>query len=156
MHVIAAKAVAFGEALRPDFKVYQKQLAANAKELALALEKEGFRIVSGGTDTHLILVDLTKKNITGAEASSVLGEVNITVNKNLIPFDKLGPAVTSGIRLGSAAVSTRKMGLGEMSKIAELINRAIEARLDQVKLKGIKEEVINLTKKFPLYPELTK
>ena len=156
MHVIAAKAVAFGEALRPDFKVYQKQLAANAKELALALEKEGFRIVSGGTDTHLILVDLTKKNITGAEASSVLGEVNITVNKNLIPFDKLGPAVTSGIRLGSAAVSTRKMGLGEMSKIAELINRAIEARLDLVKLKGIKEEVINLTKKFPLYPELTK
>ncbi|MCK9572060.1 MAG: serine hydroxymethyltransferase [Candidatus Omnitrophica bacterium] len=156
MHVIAAKAVAFGEALKPEFKVYQKQLAANAKELALALEKCGFRIVSGGTDTHLMLVDLSKKNITGAEASKLLGEVNITVNKNLIPFDKLSPFVTSGIRLGTAAVSTRKMGLKQMQQIADLINRAVESKLDQEKLKAIKEEVVNFTNQFPLYPELAK
>ena len=156
MHVIAAKAVAFGEALKPEFKVYQKQLAANAKELALALEKCGFRIVSGGTDTHLMLVDLSKKNITGAEASKLLGEVNITVNKNLIPFDKLSPFVTSGIRLGTAAVSTRKMGLKQMQQIADLIYRAVESKLDQEKLKAIKEEVVNFTNQFPLYPELAK
>jgi glycine hydroxymethyltransferase len=156
MHVIAAKAVAFGEALKPDFKVYQRQLAANAKELARALEEKGFRIVSGGTDTHLMLVDLTKKNITGADASRVLGEVNITVNKNLIPFDKLGPMVTSGIRLGTAAVSTRGMGLGEMRSIAELINSAVENAASEAKLKSIKEEVLKLSKKFPLYAELSK
>ncbi|MFA5005747.1 MAG: serine hydroxymethyltransferase, partial [Candidatus Omnitrophota bacterium] len=137
MHVIAAKAVAFGEALKPDFKVYQRQLAANAKELAKALEEKGFRIVSGGTDTHLMLVDLTKKNITGADASRVLGEVNITVNKNLIPFDKLGPSVTSGIRLGTAAATTRGMGLGEMRSIAELINSAVESASSEEKLKSI-------------------
>jgi len=156
MHVIAAKAVAFGEALKPDFKVYQRSLAANAKELARALEEKGFRIVSGGTDTHLMLVDLTKKNITGAEASRVLGEVNITVNKNLIPFDKLGPSVTSGIRLGTAAATTRGMGLGEMRKIAELINSAVENVSNEAKLKSIKEEVLKLSKKFPLYAELSK
>jgi len=156
MHVIAAKAVAFGEALKPDFKVYQRSLAANAKELARVLEEKGFRIVSGGTDTHLMLVDLTKKNITGADASRVLGEVNITVNKNLIPFDKLGPMVTSGIRLGTAAATTRGMGLGEMRLIAELINSAVENASSEAKLKSIKEEVLKLSKKFPLYAELSK
>jgi glycine hydroxymethyltransferase len=156
MHVIAAKAVAFGEALKPDFKVYQRSLAANAKELARVLEEKGFRIVSGGTDTHLMLVDLTKKNITGADASRVLGEVNITVNKNLIPFDKLGPMVTSGIRLGTAAATTRGMGLGEMRLIAELINSAVENASSEAKLKSIKEEVLKLSKQFPLYAELSK
>ncbi len=154
MHVIAAKAVAFFEALKPEFKQYQTQLAKNARELARALEKKGFRIVSGGTDTHLMLVDLNAKNITGKDASRVLGEVNITVNKNLIPFDDKSPLVTSGIRLGTAAVSTRKMKETEMQKIASLINDAIENKADAQKLAQIKEETITLTKKFPLYPEL--
>jgi len=107
MHVIAAKAVAFKEALTPEFKKYQKQIIDNAKELAKALEKKDFRIVSGGTDTHLMLVDLSKKKITGADASAILEETNITANKNLIPFDTRSPAVTSGIRLGTAALTTR-------------------------------------------------
>ncbi len=156
MHVVAAKAVAFREALRPEFKEYQVQLVKNARELALSLEKKGFRIVSGGTDTHLILVDLNAKNVTGADASKMLGEVNITVNKNLIPFDEKGPAVTSGIRLGTAAVSTRKMKEAQMQKIASLINDTLENQGDAGKLSRIKKETIALTKKFPLYPELLK
>jgi len=154
MHVIAAKAVAFGEALSCGFKVYQKQLTANAKELARGLESKGFRIVSGGTDTHLMLVDLSKKNITGSDASKLLGEANITVNKNLIPFDRQSPIVTSGIRLGTAAVSTRNMRQRQMLEIADLINSAIEARDDQAKIKEVKSKVLGLTKRFPLYPEL--
>ncbi|MDD5107905.1 MAG: serine hydroxymethyltransferase [Candidatus Omnitrophica bacterium] len=154
MHVIAAKAVAFAEALTPEFKQYQIQLVKNCAELANALEKKGFRIVSGGTDTHLMLVDLNAKNTTGADASRILGEVNITVNKNLIPFDEKGPLVTSGIRLGTAAVSTRKMKEKEMQKIASLINDALENQTDLQKLAQIKKETIALTKKFPLYPEL--
>jgi glycine hydroxymethyltransferase len=156
MHVIAAKAVAFREALRPEFKEYQVQLVKNARELALSLEKKGFRIVSGGTDTHLILVDLNAKNVTGADASRMLGEVNITVNKNLIPFDEKSPAVTSGIRLGTAAISTRKMKEAQMQKIASLINDTLENQGDAGKLSKIKKETIALTKKFPLYPELLK
>ena len=156
MHVVAAKAVAFREALRPEFKEYQVQLVKNARELALSLEKKGFRIVSGGTDTHLILVDLNAKNVTGADASKMLGEVNITVNKNLIPFDEKGPAVTSGIRLGTAAVSTRSMKEAQMQKIASLINDTLENQGDAGKLSRIKKETIALTKKFPLYPELLK
>ncbi|TAM38128.1 serine hydroxymethyltransferase, partial [bacterium] len=156
MHVIAAKAVAFREAMTPEFKQYQIQLAKNAVEMARALEERGFRIVSGGTDTHLMLVDLNPKNITGVDASRILGEVNITVNKNLIPFDEKGPAVTSGIRLGTAAVSTRKMKEDQMRKIAELINAALEDHGDTEEIARIKKEVIALTKKFPLYPELLK
>jgi len=156
MHVVAAKAVAFHEALQPEFKQYQIQLTKNCKELAVALEKKGFRIVSGGTDTHLMLVDLNAKNVTGAEASKILGEVNITVNKNLIPFDQKSPLVTSGIRLGTAAVSTRKMKEAEMQDIARLINEALENKTDIDKLSKIKEETIALAKKFPLYPELLK
>ena len=156
MHVIAAKAVAFSEALTPEFKKYQVQLTRNAQSLAAALEKKGLRIVSGGTDTHLMLVDLTAKNITGAQASKVLGEVNITVNKNLIPFDQQPATVTSGIRLGTAAVSTRGMQEIDMQKIAELINAALEAKDDLGKLAQIKAETLNLTKKFPLYAELSK
>ena len=114
----------------------------------------GFRIVSGGTDTHLMLVDLTKKNITGAEASKLLEEVNITANKNLIPFDTQTPQKTSGVRLGTPAVTTRGMKEREMKLIATYINDAIEARLDQAKLKKIKDMVLDLTRAFPLYPEL--
>ncbi len=156
MHVIAAKAVAFREAMTPEFKQYQVQLAKNAVELARALEEKGFRIVSGGTDTHLMLVDLNPKNITGADASRILGEVNITVNKNLIPFDEKSPAVTSGIRLGTAAVSTRSMKEEQMRKIAGLINAALEDHGDAKEIARIKKEVIALTRKFPLYPELLK
>ncbi|MDD5116428.1 MAG: serine hydroxymethyltransferase [Candidatus Omnitrophica bacterium] len=156
MHVIAAKAVAFHEAMKPEFKKYQQQLAANSKELALALEKKGFRIVSGGTDTHLMLVDLNAKGVSGAEASKILGEVNITVNKNLIPFDEKGPLVTSGIRLGTAAISTRNMKEPQMQEIARLINDALEGRNDPAKLAKTKEETVTLARKFPLYPELMK
>ena len=154
MHVIAAKAVAFAEALTSEFKQYQIQLTKNAKELASALEKKGFRIVSGGTDTHLMLVDLNPKNVTGADASRILGEVNITVNKNMIPFDEKSPTVTSGIRLGTPAVSTRKMKEKEMQIIAGLINDALTAQGDLDKLAKIKKETITLAKKFPLYSEL--
>jgi len=156
MHVIAAKAVAFGEAMTAEFKQYQQQLMKNAVELAAALEKKGFRIVSGGTDTHLMLVDLNAKNVTGADASRILGEVNITVNKNLIPFDLKSPTVTSGIRLGTAAVSTRKMKEAQMVQIAGFINDALENPGSPEKLAQVKKEVIALTKKFPLYTELLK
>jgi glycine hydroxymethyltransferase len=156
MHVIAAKAVAFGEALTSEFKQYQLQLLKNAVELASALEKKGFRIVSGGTDTHLMLVDLNAKNVSGADASKILGEVNITVNKNLIPFDLKSPTVTSGIRLGTPAVSTRKMKEAQMVQIAGLINDALENPANPEKLAQVKQEVITLTKKFPLYAELLK
>ena len=156
MHVIAAKAVAFGEAMTGEFKQYQQQLLKNAVELAAALEKKGFRIVSGGTDTHLMLVDLNAKNVTGKDASRILGEVNITVNKNMIPFDEKGPLITSGIRLGTPAVSTRKMKEPEMRQIAGLINDALENPADQEKLAHVRKGVIDLTKKFPLYTELLK
>ncbi len=154
MHVIAAKAVAFKDAASESFKNYQKQIVKNSKALAGAMAHHGFRIVSGGTDTHLMLVDLSQMNITGAEASGLLEEVNITVNKNLIPFDKKTPATTSGIRLGTAAVTTRKMKEREMTLIAQYIHEAIVSRNDQQKLKEIKRKVANLTKRFPLYPEL--
>ncbi len=154
MHVIAGKAVAFAEALTPEFKKYQAQLMKNAAELAAALEKKGFRIVSGGTDTHLMLVDLNAKNTTGADASRILGEVNITVNKNLIPFDEKSPTVTSGIRLGTAAITTRNMKEAQMQKIAALINEAVENQADPQKLALLKKATLALTRKFPLYREL--
>ena len=156
MHVIAAKAVAFHEAKSPRFKSYQRQVVRNSRELAKALSKQGFRIVSGGTDTHLLLADLSEKRITGADASLALEQAGITVNKNLIPFDKKSAAVTSGIRLGTAAVTTRGMKEFQMRKIAQLISAAIEASDDPKALAKIKAEVVTLTKKFPLYPELLK
>jgi glycine hydroxymethyltransferase len=156
MHVIAAKAVAFKEAMSADFKDYQRQIVKNARQLSHSLAEKGFRIVSGGTDTHLLLVDLIAKGITGADASWVLEEAGITVNKNLIPFDKKGPAVTSGIRLGTAAVTTRGMKEEQMRKIAQFINEAIESNGDHKKLQEIKRKVLALTKKFPLYPELKR
>lgn len=156
MHVIAAKAVAFKEAQGGDFKQYQEQIVKNSKCLALALQKKGFRIVSGGTDTHLMLVDLTSRGITGKEAQELLGQVNITVNKNLIPYDKLSPAQASGIRLGTPAITTRGIKEEGIEKVAEFIDQAIQYRSDVNKLAEIKEAVLSLTKKHPLYPELHK
>jgi len=154
MHVIAAKAISFRDAMEPKFRVYQRQVVKNCREMAKSLSKLGFRIVSGGTDTHLALVDLTEKRITGRDASLILGQAGITVNKNLIPFDKKSPAVTSGIRIGAAAITTRGMKEFHMCKIAQFINEAVESSDDPKKLIGIKKEVLGLTKKFPLYPKV--
>lgn len=156
MHVIAAKAVAFKEASTAKFKSYQRQIVKNARELSAALSRRDFRIVSGGTDTHLLLVDLTEKRITGSDASAVLEQAGVTVNKNLIPFDKKSPAVTSGIRLGTAAVTTRGMKEPHMRQIARFISDAIDSSDNIERLKDIKKEVISLTNKFPLYPGLLK
>jgi glycine hydroxymethyltransferase len=156
MHVIAAKAVAFHEALQPKFKAYQRQIVKNSKELAASLSHKGLRIVSGGTDTHLMLVDLSEKRITGSDASSVLGHANITVNKNLIPFDKKSPFVTSGIRLGTAAVTTRGMKEFHIRKIAQFIADTIDYSDDAAKIEEIRKEVLSLARQFPLYPELLK
>ncbi len=154
MHIIAAKAVGFGLALTDEFKEYQKRIVENAKEFAYRLQEKGFRIVSGGTDTHLLLVDLREKNITGKEAAHILEEVNITVNKNLIPFDPKPPKITSGIRIGTPAITTRGMGKGEVSYIADLIDRTLSFKDNQEKLEGIRKEVEELLKNFPLYPEI--
>ena len=156
MHVIAAKAIAFLEAMSPRFRIYQRQVVRNARELAKSLAKKGFRIVSNGTDTHLILVDLTEKGITGSDASDALEQVSITVNKNLIPFDKKSANTTSGIRLGTAAITSRGMKEFHMRQIAQLINEAIEVSDEPKQLKEIKKRVLVLTKRFPLYPELLK
>jgi glycine hydroxymethyltransferase len=154
MHVIAAKAVAFKEAMGVKFRKYQRQIVVNCRELARRLEKYDFRIVSGGTDTHLMLVDLIEKGVTGADASAILGQAGITVNKNLIPFDRKSAGVTSGIRIGTPAVTTRGMKEPHMRQIASYINQAIEYSDNPKKLGEIKREVLALTKKFPLYPEL--
>lgn len=156
MHVIAAKAVAFKEAMSPKFRNYQRQIVRNARQLAQALARKGFRIVSGGTDTHLVLVDVTGKGVTGSGASEILEKVNITVNKNLIPFDQKSPSVTSGIRLGTAAVTTRRMKEFQMRQIAYFINDAIESSDSLKKLEVIRQSVLGLTRKFPLYPQLLK
>lgn len=154
MHVIAAKAVAFGEALRPEFNAYQKRLLDNAQVLAEALQEEGFRIVSGGTDNHLMLVDVRSKGLTGKEAEHILDEVGITVNKNTIPFDPAGPLVTSGIRLGTPAVTTRGMTPEAMQRIARAINLALEAKNDEEKLEEARRIVAALCAEFPLYSDL--
>jgi len=149
-HVIAAKAVAFGEALTDEFKAYSRRVVDNAQTLASALIDRGFAIVSGGTDTHLMLVDLRPKNLTGKAAEKVLDQAGITVNKNTIPDDPQSPFVTSGIRLGTPALTTRGMGRGEMERVAELIDRAL-TRQDEATLARVREEVGELTSSFPLY-----
>jgi len=156
MHVIAAKAVCFKEALKPEFKTYQKQILRNARMLASELARLGYRIVAGGTDTHLFLVDLANKNITGKEASTTLDRAAITVNKNLIPFDTKSPFVTSGIRIGSPAVTTRGMKEPEMIKIACLIDKVLRDPTDGKNIQEAKKEVKTLVKKFPLYKQLIK
>jgi glycine hydroxymethyltransferase len=149
-HVIAAKAVAFGEALTDDFKAYARQVVDNAKALANALIERGFAIVSGGTDSHLMLVDLRPKDLTGKAAEKILGQAGITVNKNTIPDDPQSPFVTSGIRIGTPAVTTRGLGVSEMRRVAELIDRAL-THPDEETLAGIKAEVEDLSAAFPLY-----
>ena len=151
MHIIAAKAVAFKEALEPSFKDYQSQVVKNAKALAEALKGYGFRLVSGGTDNHLMLVDLTPKGVTGRQAEQLLDKVGITVNKNSIPFDKRKPTVTSGIRIGTPSVTTRGMKEPEMELIASLIDRTLRDRENEDSLKDISEQVKALTSRFPFY-----
>ncbi|MCK9615691.1 MAG: serine hydroxymethyltransferase [Candidatus Omnitrophica bacterium] len=154
MHIIAAKAVAFGLALRDEFVEYQKQVVSNAKHFAKCMEEKKYRIVSGGTDTHLFLVDLRPKNITGKDAVGILSAINITVNKNLIPFDDKPPAVASGIRIGSPAVTSRGMKEKEMEKICSFLDAAIADKADSAKIEEIKKEVTSFTSKFPLYESL--
>lgn len=153
MHVIAAKAVAFGEALQPEFKDYQAQVIKNAQVLAQGLEEEGLRIVSGGTDNHLLLVDLRGIDITGKAAEHALDAAGITVNKNTIPFDPASPFVTSGIRLGTAAMTTRGLKEDDMREVARLIGRVLTNHEDEAVLAKAHEDVRALTAKFPLYPE---
>ena len=152
MHTIAAKAVALKEALTPEFKLYQHQIVRNAKALAEALMDKGFRLVSGGTDNHLMMVDLRQTELTGKVAQETLDEARITVNKNTVPFDTRSPVVTSGIRIGTPAVTSRGMKEGEMHSIAGFIRRALNHVGDKKALRSIADDVRELCKKFPVYP----
>jgi glycine hydroxymethyltransferase len=153
MHIIAAKAVCFKEAMEPAFAEYQRQIVANAKRLAASITSHGFRLVSGGTDNHLMLVDVFSKGLTGKVAESALGRAGITVNKNAIPFDRNPPMVASGIRVGTPAVTTRGMGEREMELIGDLIARVLQAPDDGPTLSAVKSEVERLCRRFPLYSE---
>ena len=150
MHVIAAKAVAFKEALSPEFKAYQQQIVSNAKVLAAGLIKRGFRLVSGGTDNHLMLLDLRNTELTGKIAEETLDKAHITTNKNTVPFETRSPFVTSGVRLGTPAVTTRGMKEAEMDVIAALIARALQSAGNDTALASVADDVIALCKKFPL------
>ena len=151
VHIVAAKAVAFGEVLRPEFKTYAAQVVANAKVLAASLQEAGFRIVSGGTDNHLMLVDVFEKGILGSEAEVALGKAGITVNKNAIPYDTNPPLKPSGIRIGTPALTTRGMKEAEMRQIAVWIRKALEQRNDDAALEKIRGAVAELANRFPLY-----
>jgi len=154
MHVIAAKAVCFGEALKPEFKEYQRQTLANARRLAKSLTDRGFRIVAGGTDCHLFSLDLRPKNATGKEAEEALDKAGITVNKNAIPYDPQKPFIASGVRIGAPAITTRGMKEPEMDAIAELIDDALKSRADDAALKRVKQATTALCRRFPIYPDL--
>lgn len=156
MHVIAAKAVAFHEVLKPSFKAYQKQIIKNSQFLCEALKKKGYRIVSGGTDNHLFMVDLRNKNILGKDASAILDRAKITVNKNTIPFDDKFPGIASGIRIGTPAVTTRGMKEKEMKQIADFIDKILTCGGYDKIIKQVREDVIKLTKKFPIYTDILK
>jgi glycine hydroxymethyltransferase len=156
MHVIAAKAVAFREAQTQEWRAYQTQIVKNAGAFAQAMLARGFRLVSGGTDTHLLLVDLTSRNVTGKDAQEMLDRAWITVNKNGIPFDTKGPMITSGIRIGTPAVTTRGMKEPEMARIAELIDRVLSRPGDGGVEATVRNQVQELTAQFPLYPERLK
>jgi glycine hydroxymethyltransferase len=151
VHVIAAKAVSFQEALQSAFNTYQKQIVVNAKALAEGLKQEGLRIVTGGTDNHLFLLDLTSVDLTGKDAEKILGEVEITVNKNTIPFDQKSPMVASGIRIGTPALTTRGMGVEQMHQIARLITSALKNRDNETVKSDIRKQVHKLCSDFPLY-----
>ena len=153
MHIVAAKAVCFKEAGEPAFRDYQKRVVANAQRLAAALASNGFRLVSGGTDNHLLLVDVFSQGLTGKVSEAALGRAGITVNKNAIPFDQNPPMVASGIRLGTPAVTTRGMGEPEMDQIGELISRVLAAPDDHKAEIAVRAEVESLCRKFPLYPD---
>ncbi len=154
MHIIAAKAAAFGEALRPDFKEYQRRVVENASALAEALMKRDFHLVSGGTDNHLMLLNLTNKGVTGKAAQQALDEAGLTVNKNTVPFETLSPFVTSGVRIGTAAVTTRGFGRDEMVKIADWIHRVVSDVENGSVLKAVRSEVLELCRAKPLHAEL--
>jgi glycine hydroxymethyltransferase len=154
MHVIAGKAVCFKEALEPDFREYQHQIVRNAARLAAALSRAGFRLVSGGTDNHLMLVDVFSRGVTGKIAEAALGRAAITVNKNTIPFDQNPPLVASGVRLGTPAVTTRGMREPQMDAIAGFITRVLEAPDDEAVARAVRKDVEALCRQFPLYPEL--
>jgi glycine hydroxymethyltransferase len=158
MHVIAAKAAAFGEALQPSFKLYAKNVVENAKALAESMKSSGFDIVSGGTDTHLMLIDLRPKRLTGKVAEAALGRANITCNKNGIPFDPEKPTVTSGIRLGTPAGTTRGFGIAEFRQVGELIAEMLGVlsqkgtEEDSLVEAAVRERVRTLVHRFPIYP----
>ena len=149
MHIIAAKAVAFGEALKPEFKAYMAQVKANAKAMSERFLELGVKLVSGGTDNHLMLLDLSDKDVTGKELEQMLDEVNITLNKNAIPFDKQKPFVTSGVRIGTPAVTSRGFKEADCEKVAELITMIIEKKEEAFDY--VREEVKKLIEKYPLY-----
>jgi glycine hydroxymethyltransferase len=155
MHVIAAKAVAFGEALRPEFRAYSRQIVANAQALAEALKGQGLDLVTGGTDNHLLLVDLRPKKLTGKRAEHVLDEAGITCNKNGIPFDPEKPAVTSGIRLGSGALTSRGFDKAAFEEVGRLINRILDAasegEVPDALVREVRGEVVALCNRYPIY-----
>ncbi|MDX1428918.1 MAG: serine hydroxymethyltransferase, partial [Rhodothermales bacterium] len=151
MHVIAAKAVAFGEALQPEFKNYSASVIENAKAMASTFRELGYDIVSGGTDNHLMLIDLRSKGVTGKEAEEILGTAEITVNKNMVPFDDKSPFVTSGMRIGTPAMTTRGFGAEEFRHVARLIDRVITNRSDEDVIKNVRAEVHDLCRRYPLY-----
>ena len=153
MHIIAGKAVCFKEAGEPGFVEYQKCVVANAQRLAGALASHGFRLVSGGTDNHLVLVDVFSQGLTGKISEAALGRAAITVNKNAIPFDQNPPMVASGIRIGTPAVTTRGMGEPEMDQIGELISRVLAAPDDDQVASAVRADVEDLCLRFPLYPD---
>ncbi|MEQ8561765.1 MAG: serine hydroxymethyltransferase, partial [Cytophagales bacterium] len=150
-HVIAAKAVAYGEALSDSYLTYIKQVQKNAQAMAKALVKKDYQIISGGTDNHLMLIDLRNKDITGKEAENSLIEADITINKNMVPFDDKSPFVTSGMRLGTAAISTRGLMENDMEKIVEFIDRVLVSRNNPSELKSIKKEINDWMNSFPLF-----
>jgi glycine hydroxymethyltransferase len=151
MHVIAAKAVAYGEALRPDFVDYQKRVIENAKAMSARFMELGYGLVSGGTDNHLMLIDLRSKGVTGKEAEEALGRAEITVNKNMVPFDTQSPFVTSGIRVGTPALTTRGFTKEAFVAVADLINRVIEQPTNESVIESVKADVHDLCAQFPLY-----
>ena len=154
MHVISAKAVAFGEALKPEFKLYSEQIIKNAKCISEEMIKKGYKVISGGTDTHLLLIDLTNKSISGKAAEISLEKAGITINKSMVPFDKKSPFVTSGIRLGTPAVTTRGMKEKETLIISKLIDAIIHNPEDEKTIKEVNVQVKELCNTFPIYSNL--
>ena len=154
MHIIAAKAIAFGEALDPSFKIYAQEVINNAQTMAAAFSDRGYDLISGGTDTHVVLIDLSNKNVNGKVAEKTLEKAGITVNKNMVPFDTKSPFITSGIRVGTPAITTRGMGIDEMDKIVDLIDQVISNIQDESIINSVNESVKELCQSFPLYNEL--